>query len=136
MPESIKNMPDVSFIDNKTVTDVRGEMVEDYEAYVSKATGGPVKLARISRDRMILYACANAIHQGLQCTDKAGKMNFLKWSYSDFLDPWKVSPSHEKPGQCRNNDPALHGFNRQVFCNSDPARHACSGAEFHFFCDR
>lgn len=86
MPESIKNMPDISFIDNKTVTDVRGEMVEDYEAYVSKATGGPVKLARVSRDRMILYACANAIHQGLQCTDKAGKMNFLKWSYSDFLD--------------------------------------------------
>lgn len=59
---------------------------EDYEAYVSKATGSKVKLSRVSRDRMILYACANAIHQGFQYTDRAGKMNFLKWSYSDFLD--------------------------------------------------
>ena len=86
MLDSIKNMPDVSFIDGKTVTDIRGEMVEDYETYVTKATGSKVKLSRVSRDRMILYACANAIHQGFQYTDRAGKMNFLKWSYSDFLD--------------------------------------------------
>lgn len=86
MLDSIKNMPNVSFIDGKTVTDIRGEMVEDYEAYVTKATGNKVKLSRVSRDRMILYACANAIHQGFQYTDRAGKMNFLKWSYSDFLD--------------------------------------------------
>lgn len=86
MLDSIKNMPDVSFIDGKTVTDIRGEMVEDYEAYATKATGNKVKLSRVSRDRMILYACANAIHQGFQYTDRAGKMNFLKWSYSDFLD--------------------------------------------------
>ena len=59
MPDSIKNMPDVSFIDGKTVTDIRGEMVEDYEAYVSKATGSKVKLSRVSLDRMILYACAD-----------------------------------------------------------------------------
>ena len=88
MPDSIKNMPDVSFIDGKNVTDIRGEMVEDYEAYVSKATGSKVKLSRVSRDRMILYACANAIHQGFQYTDRAGKMNFLKWSYSDFWISW------------------------------------------------
>ncbi|MGN0706569.1 MAG: baseplate J/gp47 family protein [Faecalibacterium sp.] len=88
MPEitSIKNMPDVSFIDNKTILDVRGEMVSDYENYIQQATGTAVKLPRVSRDRMILYSCAAAIYQGMQYTDRAGKMNFLKWSYSDFLD--------------------------------------------------
>ncbi len=91
MLDSIKNMPDVSFIDGKTVTDIRGEMVENYEAYVTKATGNKVKLPRVSRDRMILYACANAIHQGFQYTDRAGKMNFLKWSYSVFWITWASS---------------------------------------------
>ena len=102
MLDSIKNMPDVSFIDGKTVTDIRGEMVEDYEAYVTKATGNKVKLSRVSRDRMILYACANAIHQGFQYTDRAGKMNFLKWLsfLNGLLYPEDIPTLQEFIGYC------------------------------------
>ena len=118
MPDSIKNMPDVSFIDGKNVTDIRGEMVEDYEAYVSKATGSKVKLSRVSRDRMILYACANAIHQGFQYTDRAGKMNFLKWSYSDFLDHLG------KFRRVTRNPAAIYGIDHPCIGNAYSARHS------------
>ena len=36
---AIKNLPDISFIDNKTIDQVRQEMVADYESFISEATG-------------------------------------------------------------------------------------------------
>ena len=38
MPDisAIQNTPDVSFIDNKTIDDVRGDMVADFEAFMLK----------------------------------------------------------------------------------------------------
>ena len=88
MPDisAVKNLPDVSFIDGKTVEDIRGEMVADYEAYMSQATGRPLTLDRASPHRMELYAAAAQIYHALQYIDRAGKQNLLKYSYSDFLD--------------------------------------------------
>ena len=45
MPDfsAVKNAPEISFIDNKTIEDVRDEMVADYEEYMTKATGQTVK---------------------------------------------------------------------------------------------
>lgn len=88
MPDisAVKNLPDVSFIDGKTVEDIRGEMVADYEAYMSQATGRPLTLDRASPHRMELYAAAAQIYHALQYIDRAGKRNLLKYSYSDFLD--------------------------------------------------
>ena len=40
---AIKNLPDISFIDNKTIDQVRQEMVADYESFISEATGQTVK---------------------------------------------------------------------------------------------
>ena len=88
MPDisAVKNLPDVSFIDGKTVEDIRGEMVADYEAYMSQATGRPLTLDRASPHRMELYAAAAQIYHAMQYIDRAGKQNLLKYSYSDFLD--------------------------------------------------
>ena len=88
MPEIsvVKNLPDVSFIDGATVEDIRGEMVADYEAFMSQATGCPLTLDRASPHRMELYAAAAQIYHALQYIDRAGKQNLLKYSYSDFLD--------------------------------------------------
>ena len=57
MPDmsAIENTPEISFIDNKTVEDVRSEMVADYEAYMTQAQGVAVSLDRASVHRMILY---------------------------------------------------------------------------------
>ena len=88
MPDfsAVKNAPDISFIDNKTIEDVREEMVADYEEYMTKATGQTVTLPRSSPHRGVLYAAALQIYQAFQYIDRAGKQSLLKYSYSDFLD--------------------------------------------------
>lgn len=83
---AIKSLPDISFIDNKTIDQVRQEMVADYESFISEATGQTVSLERSSVHRMELYAAAAQIYQAMQYIDRQGKQSILKYSYSDFLD--------------------------------------------------
>lgn len=83
---AIKSLPDISFIDNKTIDQVRKEMVADYESFISEATGQTVSLERSSVHRMELYAAAAQIYQAMQYIDRQGKQSILKYSYSDFLD--------------------------------------------------
>lgn len=84
--EAIKNTPEISFIDNKTIEQVQSEMVADFEAFMSAAEGKDVRLERSSVHRMILNAAAVQIFQALQYIDRAGKQNLLKYSYAEFLD--------------------------------------------------
>ena len=86
MPDYIQNAPEISFIENKSVEDVRAELVADFESYMTEAEGRPVRLARSSVHRMILYAAAAQIYQAMQYVDRAGKQNLLKYSYDQFLD--------------------------------------------------
>lgn len=83
---AIKSLPDISFIDNKDIDQVRQEMVADYESIISEATGQTVTLERSSVHRMELYAAAAQIYQAMQYIDRQGKQSILKYSYSDFLD--------------------------------------------------
>ena len=83
---AIKSLPDISFIDNKDIDQVRQEMVADYESFISEATGQTVTLERSSVHRMELYAAAAKIYQAMQYIDRQGKQSILKYSYSDFLD--------------------------------------------------
>ncbi len=83
---AVQSAPDISFIDNKTVEDVQTEMVADFEALMTEASGEAVSLDRASVHRMILYSAAAQIYQGFQFIDRAGKQSLLKYSYSDFLD--------------------------------------------------
>jgi len=82
----VKNLPDISFIDGQTIDRIRGEMVADYEEFMTRATGRPLSLDRASPHRMELYAAAAQIYQGFQYIDRAGKQNLLKYSYSSFMD--------------------------------------------------
>lgn len=83
---AIKSLPDISFIDNKDIDQVRQEMVADYESFISEATGQTVTLERSSVHRIELYAAAAQIYQAMQYIDRQGKQSILKYSYSDFLD--------------------------------------------------
>lgn len=88
MPDisTIKDLPDISFIEYKTVDDVKTSMVADYEAYMTEATGKPYTLPRVSRDRFKLYATAAQIYQAMKYVDIKGKMDTVKYSVGDFLD--------------------------------------------------
>lgn len=88
MPDisTVKDLPDISFIEYKTVDDVKANMVADYEAYMTEATGRPYTLPRVSRDRFKLYAAAAQIYQAMKYVDIKGKMDTVKYSVGDFLD--------------------------------------------------
>ena len=88
MPDisTIKDLPDISFIEYKTVDDAKTSMVADYEAYMTEATGKPYTLPRVSRDRFKLYAAAAQIYQAMKYVDIKGKMDTVKYSVGDFLD--------------------------------------------------
>ncbi len=84
--QAIDQTPDISFIDGKTVDDIKNAMVADFEQYMSQAEGTPISLAQSSPHRMILNAAATQLYQAMQYIDRAGKQNLLKYSYGDFLD--------------------------------------------------
>lgn len=88
MPErsALQSAADVSFIDNRSIDDVRGELVADFESYMTSVAGQSVRLERASVHRMLLYAAAVQIYQTMQYIDRAGKQSLLKYSYADFLD--------------------------------------------------
>ena len=83
---ALASTPDISFIDGRTIEDVRSEMVADYEAFMTAAGGKPYTLGRAAPHRMELYAAAAQIYQAMQCIDRGGKVNLLKYSYGGFLD--------------------------------------------------
>lgn len=88
MPDisTVKDLPDISFIEYKTVDDVKASMVADYEAYMTEAAGKTYTLPRVSRDRFKLYAAAAQIYQAMKYVDIKGKMDTVKYSVGDFLD--------------------------------------------------
>ena len=83
---ALASTPDISFIDGRTIEDVRAEMVDDYEAFMTAAGGKPYTLGRAAPHRMELYAAAAQIYQAMQYIDRGGKVNLLKYSYGGFLD--------------------------------------------------
>lgn len=83
--ESIKDLPDISFIDNLTLSDVQSLIINAFYSYYKEATGKRITLARADPYRIMMLSCAQIIYQGLQQVDKAGKMNFLKYAYGDYL---------------------------------------------------
>lgn len=86
MISAIENLPEVSFIGNTTLDQVKGNLRIFYkEAYFNKkgtspslSTGDPISL--------MLDACAVQLYQVLLYVDRAGKMNLLKYAYGAYLD--------------------------------------------------
>ena len=83
---SIKDLPDISFIENKTLEDVQAEMVADYQKKYKEVTGRELRLRRADPESLKLYAVSVQIYHLHLYTDMCGKMNLLKYSFSDFLD--------------------------------------------------
>ena len=81
-----ENIPDISFIDNTTMNELMQGMLNDFRDKYKEITGKEVILSQADPNRLILYTCALQIYQGFQYIDRAGKQNFLKYSYGAFLD--------------------------------------------------
>lgn len=85
MLESIDKLPDISFIDDLTLLDVQALLLNAFYENYKAITGKKITLARADPYRVMMLSAAQIIYQGLQQIDKAGKMNFLKYAYGDYL---------------------------------------------------
>lgn len=87
MIEELKNLPDISFIDNMTIEDVQSFLISKYEQkYAELSEMDGYSLPKSSVYRIILNANAELIYQVLQYIDRAGKQNMLKDTYGEYLD--------------------------------------------------
>lgn len=86
MIDELERLPDISFIGDVTLESIKSKMIADYQAKYQEETGRAVTLKDGEPITLMLYACAVQIYQMYLNADKAGKMNFLKYAYGDFLD--------------------------------------------------
>lgn len=86
MIDEIRNLPDISFIDNITLDLVQEQMIRDYEDRYEKLTGKAYTLSRADPMALVLFACSVQIFQALMYVDRAGKQDLLKYSYGPYLD--------------------------------------------------
>lgn len=83
---TIDNLPDISFIDGLTLEDIQSQILSSFVEKYQEITGKKIQLSKSDPNRIIMLSCAQLIYQGLQNIDKAGKMNFLKYAYDDYLE--------------------------------------------------
>ena len=82
----LQNVPELSFIDNLTLAQVREQIVQDYATKYRELTGEDAMLSDADPIRLVLLTFAQQFYQGLQYVDWAGKKNLLKYSYGEALD--------------------------------------------------
>lgn len=85
MIEELKNLPEISFVDNLSLEDVLNMMLTDYAAEYKRITGESGTLYSGDTERMVLNSCALLFYQMLQYIDRAGKSNLLGYSYGEYL---------------------------------------------------
>lgn len=78
--------PDISFIDDATLDEIVSEMISDYQEKYKELTNNDVSLGKANPYRLIMYAAAVQIYQGMQYADFSGKQSFLKYAREDYLD--------------------------------------------------
>ena len=83
--ETIYSLPDVTFGDDISLEDLQSAMITDFCERYQEITGKPIVLSKADPNRIILLAVAQYLYQGLLHVDRAGKMNFLKYSYGPYL---------------------------------------------------
>lgn len=82
----LENYPDISFIENMTLEDMKEQMVSDFHKKYEEITGKGIILGKADPVKLILYAAALQLYQGMQYIDNAAKQSFLKYSYGGFLE--------------------------------------------------
>ena len=86
MIDVIENLPEVSFIDDISLNNIKSNLMTLYMDKYKEITGKSYKLNKADPVTLVLHACAVQIYQALLYTDRAGKLDLLKYSYDEFLD--------------------------------------------------
>lgn len=84
--DALKNIPEVSFIEKMTASEILYAMKTDYCAEHQRITGKPITLHPADKDSLKLSAVAALLCQLFHCVDRAGKSNFLKFATGSDLE--------------------------------------------------
>lgn len=82
----LDNYPEINFIENMTLDNMKEQMLNDFCGKYEEITGKTINLGKADPVRLILYASALQLYQGMQYIDSAAKQSFLKYAYGNYLD--------------------------------------------------
>ena len=85
MIEELQNLPEISFIDDMTIDEIQKKLVSEYENSITAITGKKYFLPQADKFRIIINSIALILYQNVQCIDRAGKQNTLKYSPYAYL---------------------------------------------------
>lgn len=84
--DSLKDLPDISFIDNLSLEQCREQMKGWWEEKYEEINEKKYSLSDIDMEKLLLDTCAMMYYQALQYIDFTGKQNLLKYSTGAFLE--------------------------------------------------
>lgn len=86
--DKIMNLPDITFTDNMTFDDVKEKLFGAYNEKMKELTGEEYSLEDGDSTEECVRMTAQAVmyYQLILFIEHAGRMNFLKYAYGDYLD--------------------------------------------------
>lgn len=84
--KTLSDYPDISFIDNMSLEDIKEFYLKAMKDRYRELTGRELVMKEADPVRLIAYADCLLLYQIAQYADRAGKMALLKYSYGDYLE--------------------------------------------------
>ncbi len=84
--KAIEEYPDISFIENYTLSQLNEDMLRWFVEKKREETGKEITLPLGDERRLLLTACAYFLFQAYMFVDDAGKMGLLKYTRGTYLD--------------------------------------------------
>ena len=84
--KSANDLPEVNFIGNVSLEDLRAQMISDYCTKFKELTGKPTTLPADDKNRILLGVCAMQIFQAFMYIEQTGKSNLIKYATGNNLD--------------------------------------------------
>lgn len=84
--KSVNDLPEVSFIGDINLEELRAQMISDYCTKYKELTGKPTVLPADDKNRILLGVCAMQIYQAFMYIEQTGKMNLIKYAAGSNLD--------------------------------------------------
>ena len=84
--KTLSDYPDISFIDNMSLEDIKDFYLKAMKDRYRELTGRELVMKEADPVRLIAYADCLLLYQIVQYADRAGKLALLKYSYGDYLE--------------------------------------------------
>lgn len=84
--KELKNYPDVDFVENKSIDEMKTDFLKDMKEEYRRLTGNELILHDADPVKLVSEACCLQLYQIAQYANRAGKVALLKYSFGDYLE--------------------------------------------------